>query len=199
VIFLKKPKIIVVVDTETSGPLRTFRGLVPYHNLLEIGAVEVVLGTIPTICRTFYVMLKPLTEYYDSESMEYTSGKTLKYYSENGEKPKEAIEKFVEFLLDIKSVTKKKVLLASDNPEFDVGWIRLYLELYGYDAGEILHHNPMSIKDLARGLMRNLRTNLYNLPTKFRVPALHSHNALDDALRNAEIFVKLLQELSYSQ
>jgi len=194
---LSKPNIIVVVDTETSGPLRTFRGEIPYHNLLEIGAVEVILGSRPTLGRTFYAVLKPITDNYDSESMEYTSGKTLSYYEEKGEDPKEAIRRFVEFLLEIVGITKRRILFASDNPEFDVGWIRLYLELFGYNADEIIHHNPMSIKDLARGLMRNLRTTLYSLPAKFRVPVLHTHNALDDAIRNAKIFIKLLEEIAF--
>lgn len=187
---------IVVVDVEASGSLRIFNNVVPYHSLLEIGAVEVILSE-SRVGATFYAVLRPLSERYDPKAIIRTSGRNIKYYIQNGKDPKEAIKKFYDFLLNIKNKTGRRVLLASDNPEFDVGWIRLYLELFGYKASEILHHNPMSIKDLARGITRNLRTNLYRLPEEFKVDLPHTHNALDDAIRNAKILIKLTKVLSF--
>ena len=187
---------IVVVDVEASGSQRIYKNTVPYHNLLEIGAVEVILSqNSGSIGRKFYGILKPITTNYDPKAIIKTSGKSLEYYFKHGEDPSIVIKKLYEFLMNIKTETSRRVLVASDNPEFDVGWIRLYLELFGYNANEVLHHNPMSLKDLARGLTRNLRMNLYKLPPELQVNLPHTHNALDDALRNAHILIKLTSKL----
>ena len=187
---------IVVVDVEASGGRRIFKNIVPYHNLLEIGAVEVILHFgVGDIGRKFHGVLKPLNNNYDPEAIKKTSGKSLEYYIKHGKEPSVVIRKLYSFLLDIKVDSGRRVLMASDNPEFDVGWIRLYLELFGYNAHELLYHNPMSLKDLARGLTRDLRMNLYRLPLDLRVNLPHTHNALDDALRNACILLKIAKKL----
>jgi len=191
-VLFQKAWTIIVVDVEASGNLRAYKGIVPYHNLLEIGAVEVILSnTQKRICSKFYAILKPVNDRYDPEAIKKTSGKSLEFYKKRGEDPAVAMKRFYEYLKSIKARTGRKVLLASDNPEFDVGWIRLYLELFGFNAYEILHHNPMSLKDLVRGIFRDLKMNLYRLPPVFSVKLPHTHNALDDARRNAHILLKL--------
>ena len=185
---------IVVVDVEASGHLRTFKGETPYHNLLEIGAVYVELSRSPHIISELYVVLKPVTSHYEEEAIRHTYGKNMEYYKRFGVEPIRGMEKFYRFIKGIYDKTGRKVLLASDNPEFDVGWIRLYLELFGFDHA-IIHHNPMSIKDLARGLTKNIWVNLYKLPRKYNVDLPHTHKAIDDARRNAHILMKLSQDL----
>lgn len=185
---------VIVVDIETSGHLRTFKGEVPFHNLLEIGAVHLELGKTSRIINELYLVLKPITQNFEPEAIKHTSGKTLEYYQKYGIEPKIGIKKFYDFVYEIHKKTQRKVSLASDNPEFDVGWIRLYLELFGYDH-QIIHHNPMSIKDLARGLTKNIWTNLYKLPQPYTVNMPHTHKAIDDARRNAHILMNLARDL----
>ncbi|MGQ4891538.1 MAG: exonuclease domain-containing protein [Candidatus Njordarchaeia archaeon] len=191
-----KDIILVVVDVEASGPKRIWNNEVPYHNLLEVGAVEVLCkkGKVE-IGEEFHRFIKPITNHYDEKAITKTSGKKMEFYIEHGVEPEVFVKDFVGFLAKIKEKANRRVLLVSDNPEFDVGWIRFYLEMFNVDAPSIIHHNPVSIKDLARGLTRNFFTNLYRLPDRYKVDLKHTHHALDDARRNAKILIKILRDL----
>ncbi len=189
---------MVVIDVETSGPYRVFNGIVPYHNLLEIGAVEVLLDFDKSkILRKFYAILKPLSDRYDPKSIVHTSGKSLEYYKEKGEDPKAVMEKFYDFLYDIFEANRRKVHFASDNPDFDAGWVRLYFDIFGIDIRGIIHHNSVSIKDLVRGFLRNFYISLYRLPGELKVNLPHTHNALDDATRNAHVLINLAKFINF--
>jgi hypothetical protein len=80
-------------------------------------------------------------------------------------------------------------VFVSDTTTFDASFVYAYLWLYAHENP--FGHSSFSIKDLYKGQQQDLRARHQKLRrTK------HTHNALDDALGNADVFSRLLPSLT---
>jgi hypothetical protein len=155
-------------DCEADGPCP---GL---YSMLEIGLVKQsrVLDT------TFWRNLKPMTELFEPgalNSIGMTREQTLTFGD-----PKQAITQMVEW---VEGTTEGRPVFISDNNGFDWQFVNYYCHYY-------VGRNPFGfssrrIGDFYAGLKRNFRS---SSKWKSLRRTAHTHNALDDAMGNAEAF-----------
>lgn len=162
----------ISVDIETDGPIP---GETEY-SMLSLGAVVIE----PGLQRTFYTELRPISGKYKPDALSvcgWTREETLQFPD-----AKEGIQNFHNWLTPLK-LADKRLTFTSDNPIFDgmfVFWYMhhfLWVNLFGFSG--------FSLTSFAKGWERDMSKN----HKKYR-QTRHSHNALDDAIGNAEAFLK---------
>jgi len=168
----------ISVDIETSGPIPG------KFSLLSIGACVVGDENL-----NFYSTLRPLSEHADSEAMRIC-GFTLEDLITSGVEPAAAMENFRDWIVSV-SANKQPVFVGLNAP-FDWSFINYYFHFF-------LGSNPFGFAalDLKAYYMGAIRcqwreTSPSAMSLKLQPRKSITHNALDDALFQAELF-KLLQ------
>ena len=164
---------VVVFDTETTGGSR-------FDEICQIAAVEYIGGK-PS--RTFSAYVCPTCEM--NPWAEDVHGLSMDFLYEHGIAPEEAMRRFFEFLGD-------DVLLVAHNSRFDMRMLNQECEKFdlcfapdGLDTCDTLA--------LARQLRPGLdHYTLANLISELGIEGINSHDALDDALACAGVFLTLL-------
>ena len=165
----------VVVDIETDGAT-------PYNsNILSLGAVD-----LDNLNRTWYSEFCPRWGIEGDE-------RTLKWLNEQGIVRNHAAPDAEIAIIDFDNwlstlANGERVRFVADNAGFDWMFVAYYFDMY-------LGHNPfgfspLSITSLYNGLVGDMRKSFKHLRgTK------HTHNALDDAIGNAEALNKLRRQI----
>ncbi len=173
-----KSEIYISVDVEASGPIPG------EYSLLSIGACLVGQPD-----QSFYVELKPLNDNFVEKAMDVT-GLSLEKLRLDGEEPDLAMASFATW---IKSVAgDNRPVFVAFNATFDWSFTHWYFIKF-------LGHDPFGISglDIKAYFMGKHHTTwgetvkknvLKNYPSLTR----HSHQALDDAKDQAEIFSRML-------
>lgn len=156
------------VDVEANGPAP---GL---YSMTSIGVVA-VRGELD---ETFYVELQPLPEASSIEEALAVGGMSLEYLAEHGTDPAAAMADLARWLED---TSDGRAVLVSDNPGFDAGFVSYYFALFGIENP--FGHSARRIGDLYSGLKGD---SFQSSAWKDLRSTEHTHNALDDAIGNAE-------------
>lgn len=165
----KKGSVHVSVDIEADGQL------IGKHSMISFGAVIVEEG----LSRTFYREIRPIGLEWVPEALAvsgFTRSETMKF-----DFPKKAMEEFEVWLFN--NISGKPILWA-DNNGFDASWINWYFLTF-------IGSNPFGwssrrIGDVYCGMTKNVRDKWKHLrKTK------HEHNALGDAMGNAEALLEM--------
>lgn len=162
-------------DTEASGPIPG------YYDMISVGLVVIE----PSLNRTFYGEFAPLHDNYVQaayDSIGWTRERHLACPP-----AEETTHLLFDFLKGLDG--GKRVALVSDNPAFDFMMMSWYLH---YFIGECpLGWSGRRIADFAAGLKRNwFATQDWKRLRKTK----HTHNALDDAMGNAEAVLALCND-----
>ena len=164
---------VVVFDTETTGCSR-------FDEICQIAAVEYVDGML---ARTFSAYVRPTCEM--NPWAEGVHGLSTDFLSEHGLSPEEAMRQFFGFV-------GEDVLLVAHNARFDLRMLDQECEKFG------LCFAPQGLETCdTLALARHLRPGLKSYALACLVDALgiegvNSHDALDDALACAGVFIALL-------
>lgn len=180
------------LDVEASGP---FAGL---YSLVSVGCVPVY----PPDERhpdwrvddsdTFYCELKPLPGAQNLAAADEVHGLSPDHLDRYGLEPGDAIQRMADYLARLRRL-RPKYMMAAWPASFDLPFI-------GYYAQRFLGSNPfgyacLDIASLAQGIFRCERRQLRSKLSRhklFRAPKPYPHNALDDALDQAQLLAKLL-------
>jgi len=172
----------LIVDIESSGPIPS------QYALLSIGAC-----TLNEPRQTFYIELQPDSELY-TEDANQIHGLSQKRLAEKGIPPAEAMQKFADWIGQATPDDTDPVFTALNAP-FDWMFINDYFHRY-------LGHNPfghkaLDIKAYYMGLHGASweETSYKNISKTYQFQRKLSHNALDDALDTAELFLMMLAEV----
>lgn len=157
------------VDIEADGPAPGI------FSMLSIGAVVVE----PTLSKRFYVEVKPISEIFNQEALNvcgFSREQTLEF-----KESEIAMKEFAEW---IAINSKGRPVFISDNNGFDFAFVNYYFHRF-------LGNNPFGwssrrIGDLYCGLTKDTFAKWNHLRN-----TKHSHNALDDAIGNAEAILKM--------
>ena len=171
--------IYLSVGVEANGPCPGI------YSMIEIGAVVVE----PNMNRFYFTQLEPqdwgrsnIT--YEPEALQAigrTHEETLLY--------PDASDSIVEFFTWVQSLDpKEKVVMVSDNAGFDWQFINYYFH-YFCDKNPLGYY-ARDLTSLYKGLRQDMSANIDNLRD-----TEHTHNALDDAIGNAEVMLKILHEM----
>ena len=172
-------EVYISVDVEASGPIP------PLFSMLSIGAC--VVGKPE---EAFYAELKPISEHAVAEAIRVV-GKPLEHFSKNGREPKVVVAEFDEW---IKSVSGGGTpVFVGFNAAFDWAFVNWYF--YTYLGRNAFGVSPLDIKAYFMGLKGSSweDTRSSRIPDAFKGPTVQTHNALDDAKSQAQMFEKMLR------
>ncbi len=173
-----KQEVYVSVDVEASGPIPG------EYSMLSLGAC--VVGNVS---KTFYVELKPISEKYTDKALSVCklSMQTLK---DNGVEPAEAMRRFNDWLQE--AAGEAKPVFVAFNATFDWSFVNYYFHrFFGRNSFGV---SGLDIKAYYMGMKKCSwnETAKKRIDAKFMGQRKHTHNALDDAIEQAEIFEKML-------
>ena len=172
-----KSELYISVDVETSGPIPA------EFSLLSLGAC--VVGNIN---KNFYAEIRPLNDNFIKQALE-VSGLSMKELKIKGEKPAEAMGRFENWIKEA-SGDNRPVFVAF-NATFDWSFTHWYFIKF-------LERDPFGISGLdIKAYFMGKHNTLWSETVKKKVRTFypsktaHTHNALDDAIEQAEIFEKM--------
>jgi DNA polymerase III epsilon subunit-like protein len=171
----------ISVDVETAGPNPG------QYAMLSIGAC-----TVTEPVETFYIEMQPDQEAVLPEALR-VSGLSMDELREHGTPPQQAMRQFANWVKAVTSQDSKPVFVAFNAP-FDWMFVNDYFHRY-------LGHNPfghsaLDMKAFFMG-MRGVawsETGFENVTTYYKISHPLTHNALQDARDQAELFRKMLDE-----
>lgn len=168
-------KVWVMVDVEADGPCPGM------YSMIEIGAVVVE----PDLRKTFHAYLAPSSLRFDPaalNSIKVTREETQRYPS-----PELGIESFYGWLLGRAPDANTRLMFISDNNGFDWQFINYYFNFY--IGRNPFGHSSNNLRNLWNGIHRTMFKGYKHLRrTK------HTHNALDDAMGNAEALLTIVKD-----
>src|ERR1700730_8173317 len=173
-------EVYISVNVEAAGPLP------PKYSMLSLGAVAV-----DDPQATFYVEFKPLNDHSVPAAIKVV-GRSLEEFAVAGRDPKEAMLALRNWLSTV-AKTGKPVFVGF-NASFDWAFVNFYFHQY-------LGDNPFGIGGIdIKSYYMGLRgctwedTRSSRIPPEFKGSSLpHTHNALDDAIEQAELFRRVQQ------
>jgi DNA polymerase III epsilon subunit-like protein len=172
----------ISIDVETAGPNPS------QYSLLSIGACTVFEHQ-----ETFYVELQPISDDYLPESL-LIGRLNWNKLKENGLSPQEAMSQFSHWIAEVTPEGGEPVFVAFNAP-FDWMFVNDYFHRY-------LGQNPfgykaLDIKALYMGFagVHWSETNMKHVSSRYLENRHLTHHALRDALDQAEIFRKILEEI----
>lgn len=174
-------ELYISVDVETSGPIPG------EYSLLSVGAC--VVGE-PT--RNFYVELAPLNENFTEEAMT-TCDVSLAELRHRGTEPQAAMEQFARWVVE--TASGGWAIFVGFNAPFDWSFVNYYFIKFCGLEGNPFGHSALDIKSYYMGAYRTswADTSMKRLPPEVHAPDKPlAHNALEDAMQQAEIFGKIL-------
>lgn len=173
-------EIYISVDVEASGQIPG------EFSMLSIGACAVGEKD-----KTFYIELQPINDNFVAENVAVT-GLSFEELKTSGEEPLSAMQKFEKWIMQV-SGDAAPVLVAW-NASFDwmfVDWyFRKFLGRNPFGLGGVDIKAYFMGKENV-GWSRAKKRFVYE---KFPTEYAHTHNALDDALEQADIFEKMLAD-----
>jgi ribonuclease T len=176
-------EIFISVDVETAGPIPA------EYALLSIGAC--LVGDPE---QTFYVELKPDRPASLPEA-QAIHNLSLDELSQNGLEPLEAMRRFADWLGSISPYGAKPVFVAFNAP-FD--WMFVNDYFLRYLGRNPFGHAALDVKSYYMGLAGCTwqETSMAHLSPRFLNQQPLSHHALQDAIDQAGIFERLLDQAS---
>ncbi len=174
-----KTEVFISVDIEAAGPIPG------EYSMLSIGAC--VVGKTN---QSFYTEIKPINDHFTEKALE-VAGLSLEELKVKGEHPAVVMRRFEQWILEM-SGDNRPVFVAF-NATFDWSFSHWYFIKF-------LGHDPFGISglDIKAYFMGKHKTKWEETIKKkvrrlYRSQTIHTHNALDDAREQAEIFEKMLK------
>mgnify|MGYP001209480591 CR=1 FL=1 len=173
-------EVYISVDIEAAGPVPAT------YSMLSLGAVEV-----DELTQTFYAEFKPVNDNFVPDAMKVV-GRSLRDFADRGRAPKEAMADFRDWLSHFAKA--KKPVFVGFNATFDWAFINYYFHQY-------LGKNPfgfggIDIKSYYMGMTGCAweDTRSSRIRSELKGPSPHTHNALDDAVEQAEMFKRMREK-----
>jgi ribonuclease T len=171
----------ISVDVETAGPVPS------QYSMLAIGAC-----TVAKPRETFYIELKPVSMDFQPEALA-TCNLSLEKLAVEGFEPAEALRRFETWVGQVTPPAEKSIFVGFNAP-FDWMFVNDYFQRF-------LHKNPfghaaLDIKSYYMGLTKGAwkDTSMRHVGARYLDQASLSHNALQDAIDQADIFHAMLAE-----
>lgn len=160
----------VMVDVEADGPIPG------EYSMVCFGAIVVE----PSLDRTFYGRLKPVSDKWIPESLEvsgFAREETLGF-----DDPKMVMQRFADWIAKV-----GQPVFISDNNGFDWRFINWYF--YHFLGKNPFGHSSTNLGSLYKGVVKDMSQNFKRL----RVTK-HTHNPVDDSRGNAEALLRIVKD-----
>ncbi|MBO6789389.1 MAG: hypothetical protein JJ894_02510 [Dinoroseobacter sp.] len=181
----------ISVDVETDGPIPG-----PY-SMLSLGMAYCgrfdgrTLEITPFPKEKFYIELAPISDHYENEAL-HINGLDRKRLCVEGAEPAEAMKKAAEWIAEVSG--DNRPIFVAYPASFDWLWVHWYFTRYTTFGSPFGHSGCFDLKTAVsvKGSLPISRSSKSQLPKRFQSELPHTHNALDDALEQANIFFKLM-------
>lgn len=168
----------ISVDIEADGPVPGV------YSMLSLGAVAV-----DDVSRTFYLELKPITDDFDGEALK-VCGLDRETLKRSGQAPRAGMKAFADWVGEVCG-TRTPVFVAYNAP-FDWSFVNYYF--IRYVGANPFGFSALDSKSYYMGVFGRRsweEASKHNLDDSVRSDLPHTHNALDDAIEQADIFKKI--------
>lgn len=178
-------ELYISVDIEASGPIPA------EYNMLSLGA-----AVVGETSRNFYVELAPLNDNATPEAMA-TCQLSLAELRARGVEPRAAMQQFAEWVRA--TAGEQLPIFCGFNAAFDWSFVNYYfIRFLGLGANPF-GHVALDLKSYYMGAYRTTfaATSMKRLPPELHPPDQPlAHNALSDAIQQAEILERLFEHNS---
>jgi hypothetical protein len=181
----------ISVDVETDGPIPG-----PY-SMLALGMAfcgsfdgrSMELTPFPK--KTFYIELKPISDTYEYEAL-HVNGLDRNRLVREGCEPSLAMELASRWIDDVSG--DNRPIFVAYPASFDWLWVHWYFTRFTQLGSPFGHSGCFDLKTAVavRGRIPVSRASKSQLPVALQSDLPHTHNALEDALEQANIFFKLM-------
>jgi len=176
-------EIYISVDVETAGPNPS------QYAMLSIGACLVA-----DPAATFYIELQPTQDDFLPAALA-VSQFDIQKLKETGVSPKEAMQRFADWVKKVTPENARAVFVAQNAP-FD--WMFVNDYFHRYLGQNPFGHSALDIKAFYMGRqgVKWSETGLDEISKQFKIEKKLSHHALEDAIDQANLFQILLNNKS---
>jgi hypothetical protein len=188
----RKMDIYFSADVETDGPIPG-----PY-SILSLALVYAGSFDGDIFCRPknydriFYRELKPISSHFDSEALK-VNGLNRDHLLFSGTEPQQAMNEAFQWVNEIAG--EGKPVLAAFPLSFDWAWLYWYFVQFSSLGSPFNHSRCYDMKTAyaVKACVPIADAGRSNLLPFLRPAREHTHNALDDAIEQAEIFANIFE------
>ena len=173
-------EVFISVDVETAGPNPS------QYSLLSIGAC-----LVSDPAQRFYVELQPVNDAITAEAMD-VSQMGLEDLKQRGQPPVEAMKRFAAWVEEV--AAEGRPVFVAFNAAFD--WMFVADYFHRYLGKNPFGHKALDIKAYFMGL-RGIgweATGFEAISKHYQIEQRLNHNALEDAVMQAALFRRMLEE-----
>lgn len=178
------------VDVETDGPIPGPYSLLAF-GIVVAGAFDGTTFLRPTERQTFYRELRPISNEFQAEALRI-SGLDRSRLVLSGADPAVAMREAADWIEEVAGGGDP--ILVAYPLSFDWMWIYWYFMNF-LEASPFGHSRGFDIKTAyaAKARVPFGRAGRSQLPSELRSTLPHTHDALDDAAEQAEIFARIFE------
>jgi len=186
-----RPDLYISADVETDGPVPGSYSLLSF-GLTLVGRYDGSnFERFETGETTFYRELQPISERFEEEALS-VNGLDRESLKEHGLDPGSAMTEAAEWIVSM-SEGCRPVLVAYP-VAFDWSFLYWYFESFAPGGSPFGHSSCLDIRTLYQAVAGTVfdRSGKAAMPDFLRPENPHTHNALDDAVEQGELFANLL-------
>jgi DNA polymerase III epsilon subunit-like protein len=185
-----RPDLYISADVETDGPVPGLYSLLSF-GMYVVGAFDGERFRRPDKPLTLYRELKPISDKFQQEALE-VNGLDRDRLTAEGADPSAAMDEAAEWVRDV--AQQHRPVLVAYPVAFDWSFLYWYFERFASGGSPFGHSSCLDIRTLYQaqaGTVFDL-SGKRNMPTELLPDSPHTHNALDDAIEQGELFANLL-------
>lgn len=187
-----RPDLYISADVETDGPIPGSFSLLSF-GLAAVGRYDgVYFERWQPHELTFYRELAPVTDRFEREAMA-VNGLDREYLRREGVAPATAMREAAEWVRELS--TGYRPVLVAYPVAFDWAFLYWYFETFAPNGSPFGHSSCLDIRTHYQALAGTVfdRSGKTMMPPFLQPKAPHTHNALDDAVEQGELFANLLE------
>ncbi|GHE12259.1 exonuclease [Streptomyces alanosinicus] len=144
--------------------------------------------------RTFYAELKPISDRYDPEALAI-SGLDREQLARAGQEPAQAMDATATWLAAVSEELAATPVFVAYPLGYDWMWMYWYFMQFASNGSPFGHSRCLDIKTLyaTKAASPITGSTKRSMPQQLLPSRPHTHNALDDAIEQAELFQNLMR------
>ena len=187
-----RPDLYFSADVETDGPIPGPFSLLSF-GLAVVGSYDGRrFRSSPAREKTLYRELRPISDGFQEEALA-VNGLDRARLAKDGDDPADAMTRAAEWVRVV-SEGSRPVLVAYP-VAFDWSFLYWYFERFAPDGSPFGHSSCLDIRTLYQAAAGTVfdRSGKESMPEFLHPASLHTHNALDDAVEQGELFANLMR------
>ncbi|MGV9303858.1 exonuclease [Nonomuraea sp. NPDC003727] len=191
---MAKPDLYFSVDVEADGPIPGPYSMLSF-GLAVAGAFDgASFQAMDPAKDTFYAELQPISETYNPEALA-VSGLDRTRLIVDGQAPRDAMNAAAAWIARCADEAQASPVFAAYPLGYDWMWMYWYFMTFADEGSPFGHSRCLDMKTLyaAKASTPIVRSTKRTMPPHLLSARPHTHNALDDAIEQAELLQNLMR------